>query len=346
MSNPNNGPEDNEDGFDEERLADPQQAKHFREAQRRAAESFTSFSEGMPAIDKFKILGATGEHQAVKRKKKSKSGAKQPSAPRSGSVMRSTVSDDAFTSFSKGLPSADKFNIAQIETERHIGIKNFVDATECSFIKEHANATADGVIEDFKSKTLDRLMYLYTLVPWKDEIVFEIAEKPDFTEYCFDEGVIRLGKQMDEEETVIQFAHQTYHATNKLLTKLYEDGEMMDMETFVDLYMWAEVAALITEVNVRKELGLWKVPPPKVLCQESDGTFFYINVEDILMGKGMKALHDLLYFSILRGSQTEKLVDVYQRLFEVYKTNFDSENKKAQALIENCMAKGLERDCI
>jgi hypothetical protein len=150
---------------------------------------------------------------------------------------------------------------------------------------------------------------------------------------------------MDEEETVLQFAHQTYHATNKLLTKLYEDGEMLDRETFVDLYMWAEVAALITEVNVRKELGLWKVAPPKVLCQESDGTFFYINVEDILKTRGMKALHDLLYFSLLRGSDL-KLVDVYQRLFEVYKVNFDSEKESAAAAIEYCLKQGLERDCI
>lgn len=346
MSKQTNGPDDDADGFDEERLADPQQAKHFRDAQKRAAESFTSFSEGMPAVDKFKIIGATGEHQAVKRKKKSKSGTKPNAASPAGSVMRSKVDDDAFTSFSKGLPSADKFNIAQIETERYVGIKNFVDATACSFIKDHADATADGVSDEFKSKTLDRLMYLYTLVPWNDKIVFEVSEKPDFTEYCFDQGIIRLGKQMDEEGTVIQFAHQTYHATNKLLTKLYEDDQMLDMETFVDLHMWAEVAALITEVNVRKELGLWKVTPPKVLCQESDGTFFYISVEDILMGKGMKALHDLLYFSMLRGSQTEKLVDVYQRLFEVYKTNFESENQNAKTVIEYCMAQGLVRDCI
>ncbi|MBX3074280.1 hypothetical protein KF728_28415 [Candidatus Obscuribacterales bacterium] len=346
MSNQTNDPNDLDDRFEQERLADAQQAKHFRDAQKRAAESFTSFSEGMPAVDKFKILGATGEQQAVKRKKKSKSGKKPTESTAAKSVMRSKANEDAFTSFSKGLPSADKFNIAQIETERYIGIKSFVDATTCSFIKEHANATASGDIEDFKSKTLDRLMYLFTLVPWRDKIVFEISEKPEFTEFCFDEGTIQLGKQMDEEETVLQFAHQTYHATNKLLTKLYEDGEMLDKETFVDLYMWAEVAALITEVNVRKELGLWKVAPPKVLCQESDGTFFYINVEDILKTRGMKALHDLLYFSLLRGNDNQKLVDVYQRLFEVYKTNFDSDNRNAQSTIDYCLDQGLERDCI
>jgi hypothetical protein len=345
-NNPNEPEDEDEDGFESERLASANQAKHFRDAQERSSESFTSFSEGMPAVDKFKIIGVTGEHPVTKARKKQKADPKKLPAEAKKSVMRTAKNDDNFTSFSEGLPSADKFGWSETATEKLVGIKNFVAATTCHLIKEHAEPDSDGELGDFKSATLDRLMFLYKTVPWSEKICFEISPKPEFVEYCFDEDTIMLDKGLDEEETVVAFAHQSYHATNKLLTKLYDDSEMLDLETFIDLYMWAEVGALITEINVRKELGLWKVAPPKVLCQESDGSLFSITVEEVLKANGLKALHDLLYFSRLRGNDKEKLVDVYKRLFEVYQENFESENKAAQPQIQICLLQGLDRDCI
>lgn len=352
MSNNSDNPDDDADLFDSERLADAGQAKHFREAQKRGVESFTSFSEGMPAIDKFKILGATGEQQAIKRKGRKQNRAKKnASAGTARSVMRTPLDEDSFNSFTEGLPAANPLVIEGTEKETYIGVRNFVNATTCSFIADYADYFQNECAEqrapdEFRSRTLDRLMFLLKRLPWNDRLRFEVSMKPDFEEYCFDEETIVLNKQFDDEETVIAFTHQAYHATNRLLTKLYDEDEMLDLETFIDIYMWAEVAALITEMNVRRELGLWKVAPPKVLCQESDGSLFSITVEDTLKTRGMKALHDALYYSRLRGNEKAKLVDVYMNLFQVYKDNFERDNQLAQSLIRNCLDAGLDRDCI
>jgi len=350
LSNNPNDPDNDDDGFDKERLP---QGRHFREAQQRGSDSFTSFSEGMPSVDKFKILGATGEHHAIKRPKKTVANTptlkeERPEKPKEQGVMRLPKSSE--TSFSEGLPSADKFAITDPDSEKVLSLSAFFASNECTLISEHRSdpQTPHGEPEktDFRSRSLDRLMYLLDRVPWTDRLKVEFSSKPEFKEFCFDEDTYMFSSEFDEEQTVLAFAHQSYHSTNKLLTKLYDDDQPIDKDTFVDLYMWAEVAALITEINVRRELGLWKVAPPKVLCQESDGSLFSVNVEDVLKSKGMKTLHELLFYSILRGSERSRLVDVYERLYDVYQENFATENAVAKKQIENCLSQGIERDCI
>lgn len=359
MSNNPDEPEDqqSEDGFDEERLNSAQQHKSFKDAKSRKQESFTSFSEGVPAIDKFQILGVSSEdHPAIANDTTTWAGPKktvpvetenEPTASeaaavhgpakKSKSVMRSAPpEDESFTSFSDGLPTIDKFGIVD-PNARALSMDQLLD----SFVRPFQSS-------EKRSRTLDRLIFLIDLVPWKNDLKVERSSKPDFAEYCFDESTFVLDQNFSAEQSLLAFAHQAYHATNRLLTKLYGDDEggMLDRESFIDLYLWSEIAAYITELNVRRELGLTEVTPLKVLCQESSGSKFSINVEEYLQSNGMKALHDLLYSGMIKGSDQLSLVYVFGKLFDRYEQNYRQEKLSSQSQIEYCLLRGLERDCI
>ena len=371
MSNNPNDPDDpaNEDSFDSERLPDVQQSKAFRNAQKRRAESFTSFSEGTQGIDKFKILGAEREHPALSQQKTvapsnlvRQDGSSNPdslvdsdkvaSTARKG-IMRQSRTDDAFTSFSEGLPTVDKFGILDPEANKVMPLMTgYLSNPSCRFLAPYL-ATAGATIEKKaystsetgSSKTLNRLMFLFDTLPWCETVRIELSEKPQFIEYSFDEHMMVLNKLSSDEQTILNFAHQAYHSTNRLLTKLY-GTDRLDREGFIDLYMWAEVAALVTELNVRKELGITSVPPPKVLCQESSGSIYSVSVEEILKSRGMKILHDVLFYSTVRGTEDLSLVYVFGELFDIYDQTYESELPIARQYIDLCLSAGLEKDCI
>lgn len=440
MSNNPNDPDDSEskDRLDSERLPDVQQAKAVKNAQRRRAESFTSFSEGTQAIDKFKILGATGEHPVVKPpsplneetsgvRTRSEDGTAHvsgvndglgkkrdpirsapsshpaqtatvgtvppsppaqtsvPSSPKPSvalgsssnanadrepssqqgfqadlqpqrSIMRRPPKDDSFTSFSDGLPAVDKFGILDPDADKVLPVFEFLSQSSCRFLSPFGETTGATSSEPRKStniqggntvesRTLNRLMFLFDTVPWGDTVNVEVCAKPQFIEYSFDEHTMMLDKSSNDEHTILNFAHQAYHSTNRLLTKLY-DGEKMDREGFIDLYIWSEVAALVTELNVRKELGITKVTPPKVLCQESSGSVYSVNVEELLKTRGMKTLHDVLFHSMVRGTEDLALVYVFDKLFDIYDQTYDSELPIARQYTELCISSGIERDCV
>ncbi|MDZ4835804.1 MAG: hypothetical protein SGJ27_18660 [Candidatus Melainabacteria bacterium] len=438
MSNNPNDPNDpqGEDSFDSDRLPDVKQAKAFAEAQRRKAESFTSFSEGHEAIDKFKILGisnpqltpklsrpnaaqgttsnqsapsaaqpstaskqappASAQPNSVSNQalpsaaqpssvfKQGSPGAAQPSAlskqnsPQpelddqqhtsstvTRGIMRRPPEDDSFTSFSEGLPTVDKFGIVDPDADRVVPIDVFISESSCKFFanSDETTGATSGPNSDSKietstpavstqynsniggSKTLSRLVYLFETVPWGETINVELSAKPDFIEYCFDEHEMVLDKNFSDEQKILNFSHQAYHATNRLLTKIYDD-EKLDRESFVDLFIWSEVAALVTELNVRKELGITKVTPPKVLCQESSGGTYSVNVEELLKTRGMKTLHDVLFHSMVRGTEDLSLVYVFDKLFDIYEQTYKTEMPIARQYIDLCLLSGLEQDCI
>ncbi len=270
--------------------------------------------------------------------------------------MRRPPKDESFTSFSDGLPAVDKFGIIDPDFDKVVLMPDYLATTRCSYLAPYADVTAGatsvtggmkGLLTHSKSKsrTLDRLMFLTDSVPWGESVKVELSAKPQFIEYSFDEHSMVLDKSFGDEQTVLNFAHQAYHSTNRLLTKIY-DEEKLDRESFIDLYMWSEVAALVTELNVRKELGITKVTPPKVLCQESSGSTYSVNVEELLKARGMKTLHDLLFHSMVRGTEDLSLVYVFDRLFDIYDKTYDSEIVIARSYIDFCLESGLERDCI
>lgn len=380
MSNNPNDPDDpqNEDSFGSERLPDVQNSKAVRKAQKRNAESFTSFSEGMQGIDKFIILGAEKEQTGLKTQaakseqtaappavvnkkedeerktalvsKSDSTSASKPTDSKLG-IMRQARKDDSFTSFSEGLPTIDKFGILDPEADKIFPLMtDYLSASDCRFLvpyRETGDTTGGDSPKEktAESKTLNRLMRLLDSVPWGDSVRIEVCEKPQFIEYSFDEDMIVLDKSYGDEQTVLNFAHQAYHSTNRLLTKLFAD-EKLDREGFIDLYMWSEVAALVTELNVRKELGITRVPPPKVLCQESNGSIYSVNVEELIKSRGMKTLHDVLFYSLVRGTEDLSLAYVFGELFDIYDKTFERQLPIAQQYIALCLSAGIDKDCI
>lgn len=316
--------QNDDDRLAEERVYDKRKRTGDQKAGEREGSSFTSFSEGLPTADKFQIVGTASDRTAENAR-----------ARKGGS------DDESFTSFSEGVPAADRFAILdqnrKITSGELLTIKDYLETTGCSFLRKEA-----GV----ESATLNRLMYLLKTVPWRNELLVELSSRPSSREFCFEKDTIVLDNTASDEETVLDYAHQCYHATNRLLTKLYY-GEMLDRYTFIDLYIWAEVAALITEINVGRDLDIKQAIPSVVLCQESDGSLFSINAEEYLQRNGMKALHDALIYSLTRGEFDRSFLTLLvDSLYEQYCETFESSATDSKPIIELCLSLGLERDCI
>ncbi len=183
---------------------------------------------------------------------------------------------------------------------------------------------------------------MLTAVPWSDKIKVQGSGTTEPSEYSFENDTMVLDRSLSDDRLVLAFAHQSFHATNKSLVRLYE-GNKLELDEFIDIHLWSEVAALVAELNVKKELGL-KEAPPRVLCQERSGSLFSINVGDYLESKGMKSLHQLLENSMVRGSKTVRLTDIYRSMHNVYTQNFDAEKIRANCYVELCVATGLDKD--
>lgn len=335
MSNKQDDEDKRNDGLEKERVFNRSELKR---AKMQSDDAFTSFSEGLSTIDKFQILGAE-DNPSIGSTRTFQRG----EAIKGDTTLKPKKSkEDSFTSFSDDLPSVQQFTI--LDEERRIDsghlqlLSDYLKTTDCRYLKNYESNKG-------KSKTLDRLIHLIETVPWKNEILVDISHSPASHEYRFNEDTIVLDNSRSDEETLLDFAHQTYHATNRLLTKLY-DGELLDQYTYIDLLIWSEVAALITELNVRRDFGITKVIPSMVLCQERAGTLSSINVEEFMKNKGMKSLHDELVYSLVRGSSNTTLLDVLNELYESYRETYNEYATESSAVIEHCLALGLERDCI
>lgn len=292
--------------------------------------SFTSFSDGLAAIDKFQIVGqevsAQGNlHPTVQSKTQSHE-------------------DDSFTSFSDGTPAVDRFTILDRDRKITSGdlilLSDFLKSTSCHHLKRALNEEKES-----GSESLDRLLHLCAALPWRSEILVEISPHPSSREYRFLEDTIVLDSTSSDDQMLLDFTHQCFHATNRLLSKIYEDS-MLDRIKYLDLLLWAEVAALIMEINVRRDFQIKGCAPYMVLCKDNSGTLSNVDVERYLQENGIKALHDELAYSLIRGDLSHSLLELLDELYIDYAESYESRFDEAQKIIELCLSSGLERDCI
>ncbi len=297
-----------DDTLNDERLQHAHQGKEFKDAVDSNPNKFTSFSEGMPSVDKFEITDAS-----------------------EGSTQLALATDKARST-----------------TESVESALGFLSSTKCRYLLRYQTADYRSAVhsenECESSPSLDKQIALLMAIPWSDKVKVRRSDATQPSEYSFEDDTIILDRLFNDEKLILTFAHQSFHATNKSLVRLYE-GNRLELDEFVDVQLWSEVGALVAELNVRKELGL-KVAPPRVLCQENSGSLFSINVGDCLESKGMKSLQQILERSMVRGSKAVRLTDIYRSMHDVYTKNFEAEKIKANCYVELCVATGLDRDRI
>lgn len=276
---------------------------------------FTSFSEGLEAVDKFAIAGledleggSEGANQAHR--------------------------GDSFESFSQGLASVDKFEITGKSPAAVWSLDEFLRSprSPLAAVKNDPGPSLAGLLERLKQ------------CPWRGEISvaeISVAESSDSRdEYCFERHRIYVRPGPILQETILSFSHQLYHGAHRVLSRLYLDGPLPE-RVFVDTFCWSETAALLFEHNVRKELALDHTEPVSVRALKPDGTSISFEVDRVLRKKGLQTLRDLTLRSLLRGSRTELLKDSLLVRHRRYIQSFETELERSRYYIEAGTRNGL-----
>jgi hypothetical protein len=358
LSNPDRKNTDNDDldddGLDEERLIKEEHNREYMAAQEANPDIFTSFSEGM-AIAKFELL----EDPAISAADQSQVGAStsspsNSSATAGGSTLSAPhLTADEFQSFSDGLPGVEKFEI--VSSEEVIALSDYFKSVSCPVTEYLTADMINGFVPEFlppqekgRSHALDILLARICDVPWYKDIKVRFTSGDLPTEYCFDTDTMVLNPTLSKTRQMVDFAHQAYHATNKHLHYLYknEKNEMLDQNSFVDVWLWAEVAANITEVNVVKELAGGADCAVIVFCQEDDGSLTGVNVDMLIKERGLKCLKDSLNYSMVRGSQQLRLVTVLHDLHRQYAETYAQAQPAMLKLIEHCLHNNMLQEHI
>ncbi|MGD9683398.1 MAG: hypothetical protein AB7W16_19710 [Candidatus Obscuribacterales bacterium] len=267
---------------------------------------FTSFSEGLEAVDKFAISGLEDSQTESEGHR-----------------------GDSFESFSQGLASIDKFEITGKAQAAVSSLDEFLRSSRSPLadFKKDPGPSLAGLLERLKQ------------CPWRSEISVEESLEPR-GEYCFDRHRIYVRPGPVLPESILAFSHQLYHAAHRVLSKLYLDGPL-SQQVFVDTYCWSETAALLFEHNVRKELALTDADPVRVRALKPDGTIISFEVERVLRKKGLQTLRDLTQRSLLRGPGQELLKDILLAGHQRYIQSFETDLERARYYIEAGRRNGL-----
>lgn len=276
---------------------------------------FSSFSEGLEAVDKFAISGLE---------------AREGKSKESGQAHRG----DCFESFSEGLASVDKFEIT--------GKSPTAVSSLDEFLRSPRSPLAD--FRKDPGPSLAELLERLKQCPWRGEVSVEEISVEEISEphqeYCFEKHRLYVRPGPVLPESILSFSHQLYHAAHRVLSKLYLDGPLPE-QVFVDTFCWSETAALLFEHNVRNELALSDAEPVSVRALKPDGTLISFEVDRVLRKKGLQTLRDLTLRSLLRGSSTRLLKDILLVQYGSYIKSFETDLERARYHIEAGTRNGL-----
>lgn len=322
-----------EDGLTEERLNTTQKNREFKEAQDANSDIFSSFTDDT-APNKLELLDddatACGSSHEASIK------AETPSNPLLASSYQIPI-NQVFQSFSEGLPGVEKFQL--VSSDQIIPLDDFFKSVSCPVTEYYLGKPVKG---QHYSEIMEKLVARVCDVPWYKDIKVRFTTGDVPTEYAYDTDTMVLNPTSSKTRQMLDFAHQAYHATNRLKFHCYmaEEG-ILSRDDYIDLYLWGEVGAFIAEVNVRRQLAVSDEYEPVVLCRDSDGTLSSINAERILESESLKDLQKKLWKSMVRGSRQLSAVTLFGSLYDQYTSTYDAKKALMPELIEQCHKKGM-----
>lgn len=333
------------DGLTDERLNTTDKNREFKDVQDANSDIFSSFTDDTDP-NKLELLddsatvgGSTGQSSTAS--------SSNPAPLIASNQLAPHLTSDVFQSFSEGLPGVEKFQL--VSSDEIISLDDFFRSPSCPVTEHYTGKPVKG---QPYSKILEKLVARVCDVPWYTNIKVRFTTGDIPTEYSIDTDTMVLNPTSSKSRQILDFAHQAYHATNRCQFHIYMDKEgMLSRDAYIDLYLWAEVGALIAEINIRRQLELSDDYEPIVQCRNDDGTLSGINAERVLEGNanaqnvvensGMKGLQKTLWKSMLRGSRQLSSVSVLNALYQQYTSTYDYKKALMADLIEQCHAKGM-----
>lgn len=334
-SMPNQDSDDDlpDDGLTEERLVTSQKNREYREAQDANSDIFSSFTDDT-APNKLELLGEDATADGSSREESIKIGVNSKQLVASSLQV---PNNQVFQSFSEGLPGVEKFQL--VSSDQIISLDDFFKSVSCPVTDYYLGKPVKG---QPYSPIMEKLVARVCDVPWYKDIKVRFTTGDVPTEYAYDTDTMVLNPTSTKARQILDFAHQAYHATNRLKFHCYmaEEG-MLSRDDYIDLYLWGEVGAFVAEVNIRRQLEVSDDYEPVVLCRDGDGTLSSINAERILESESLKDLHKRLWKSMVRGSRQLSAVTLFGTLYEQYTSTYEAKKALMPELIEQCHKKGM-----
>lgn len=323
-----------DDGLTEDRLNTTEKNREFKEAQDANSDIFSSFTDDsdpnrLELLDDATVDGSS-------RQSSTAAGSSQTPLVASGQLAPHLTSD-IFQSFSEGLPGVQKFQL--VSSDQIISLDDFFKSPSCPVTEYYTRKAVKG---HPYSQIMEKLVARVCDVPWYKDIKVRFTTGDIATEYSYDTDTMVLNPTSTKTRQMLDFAHQAYHATNRLKFHCYMAPEgMLSRDAYIDLYLWGEVGAFIAEVNVRRQLEVSNDYEPVVLCRSSDGTLSGINAETTMENESLAALQKKLWKSMVRGSRQLTAVAVLGALYDDYTKTYDYKKAAMPLLLEQCYAKGM-----
>lgn len=339
-----------DDGLTDERLNTTDKNREFKDAQDANSDIFSSFTDDTDP-NKLELLddsatvgGSTTQSSTASSSNNAPIIASNQLAPH--------LTSDVFQSFSEGLPGVEKFQL--VSSDQIISLDDFFRSPSCPVTEYYTGKPVKG---QPYSRILEKLVARVCDVPWYKNIKVRFTAGDVPTEYSIDTDTMVLNPTLSKSRQILDFAHQAYHATNRLQFHIYMAKEgMLSRDAYIDLYLWAEVGALLTEVDIRRQLVISDDYEPVVQCRNDDGTLSGINAERWIEAKadaqgvvgaaGLSGLHKKLWKSMVRGSRQLSSVTVLDALYKQYTSTYDYKKALMPDLIEQCHKKGMPDDNI
>ncbi len=283
--------EDDDDVLNSNRVHSRHQAHTLKKALASNPDAFVSFSEGMATVDKFELIyDSMTSMQALP------------------AISKSSQSIE-FESFSQGLANVDKFEL----------VHSSGFAANINSITSFAQA-ADLLVQLAQmSSTLSRLLSGVKEYPWLKEVAVEWKQDPPFKDFCTDNHLLVLDTNSGVAATLLDLCHQLYHVANPCLSRLY-GKTAVDQATYTDVLLWNETAALITEICLRQELGLFEAEPVQILIQGEKNTNYWLDIEQYIFESesDLNALRKILPKAMTRGSLSQNMNEWLSVGYESY----------------------------
>lgn len=225
---------------------------------------------------------------------------------------------DSFQSFSHGLESVEKFEL--------------INSLGAGFVKKIGSISSFAQAAELlaqlaqMSSTLNNLLTKVKAYPWLNEVAVEWKPEARYKEFCQANHTLILDPDCGVEEMLLDLCHQLYHVGNSCGSRLYGNSPV-DEAQFVDLMLWNETAALLTEMSLRQELSLWDSHPVQVFIDENKNKY-WLDIEQFLFEKDLQSLRNILEKSMLRGSADMPFSEKLQQAYESYISTFNQRTAK------------------
>lgn len=255
-------------------------------------DSFVSFSEGMASVDKFELI-----YDSMT------------------SACALPLASQEFVSFSQGMSNIDKFELIHSAGFIH-NIGNIASFAQAAEVLAQLSSLSD---------TLCKVLVGVKAYPFLNLVSVEWKKSPEHKEFCQSQNLIQLDSSLGIEETLLDLCHQLYHLANPCFKRLYGE-EQLDFENFKDAMLWSEVAALLCEATLRRELGFVDSPPVQFLVKDEKGSYF-VDLEAFLGQKDLTALCTLIEKSSVRGSDNLLMTMWISSAYESYIRTFKQRSR-------------------